>query len=255
MISYAGALEDVLLHRAIHHVPHHDGFYIDVGAYHPHHDSVTKHFYDHGWRGINIEPSPDLFAPFVAERTRDINLQAAISSKPGEVTFYQVDGQQLGTLEKRHADRHASHGFGTRSCTVPAMTLTQVCEQHAPPEIHFLKIDVEGHEAGVLEGMDFKRFRPWIMVIESTHPNTGDPSFQEWEHIVLPAGYRFAYTDVLNRYYVANEHLDLMQRFAVGPDRYQDAKLVKEVEQLRMDLADTRRELEQVNRSRVRESA
>jgi hypothetical protein len=34
------------------------GFYIDVGAWDPVQDSVTKHFYDRGWRGINVEPHP-----------------------------------------------------------------------------------------------------------------------------------------------------------------------------------------------------
>ena len=32
------------------------GFYVDVGAGHPTEDSVTRHFYDLGWRGINVEP-------------------------------------------------------------------------------------------------------------------------------------------------------------------------------------------------------
>ena len=55
-ISYAQNLEDVLLWRALGHIK--NGFYIDVGANHPEWDSVTKHFYDLGWRGVNIEPMP-----------------------------------------------------------------------------------------------------------------------------------------------------------------------------------------------------
>ena len=247
MITYAQAFEDVLLHRAVCHVRHDRGFYIDVGAYHPSDDSVTKHFYDHGWRGINIEPGRDLFARFPLERPRDINLQVALSDQVGELTFYDVDGQ-LGTLEKGHAERHAAQGFGTRSYNVQSTTLALVCEQHAPSEIHFLKIDVEGHEAGVLRGMDFGRFRPWIMVIESTEPNTSTPTHHEWEEIVLRAGYRFAYTDVLNRYYVADEHLDLMRFFAVGPDRYQDGKLLRRVDELKAELSRVRQELASATR-------
>lgn len=69
------------------------------------------------------------------------------------------------------------------------MTLTQICEQHVTGNIHFLKIDVEGHEAAVVRGMDFSRYRPWILVIESVVPNNMHiPTFQEWEHDVLAGG-------------------------------------------------------------------
>ena len=240
MITWAQAREDILLHRALHRIHHSVGFYIDVGGYDPNHDSVTRHFYDHGWRGINIEPGEKLFPAFVAARPRDVNLQVAVTDRPGEVTFHEVDGQ-LGTLEERFANRHAAAGMATRSYTVPAMTLAQICDEHAPTEIHFLKIDVEGHEGAVLRGMNFNRHRPWILVIEATEPNRLDvPTYGEWDGLVLESGYTFAYTDVLNRYYVANEHRDLLQHFSVpandfrrGSDVKRIAELEREVETLR----------------------
>ena len=56
IISYAQNFEDVLLWRALKQVR--NGFYIDIGAQHPEHDSVSKLFYDHGWRGVHVEPTP-----------------------------------------------------------------------------------------------------------------------------------------------------------------------------------------------------
>src|SRR3569832_2078828 len=215
MISYAQAKEDVLLDRALRHVPPTDGFYIDVGAYHPANDSVTKHFYDQGWRGINIEPSALLYGALPEQRPRDINLQAAISDRAGEVTFHEVEGQ-LGTLEAKFAARHAAAGLATRSYTVPATTLSEVCATHARGAIHFLKIDIEGHEAAAIRGMDFTRFRPWILVIESVEPNNlAAPTYGEWDGMVVSAGYSLAYTDVLNRYYVAHEQAQLTAHFSV----------------------------------------
>ena len=238
MISYAQAREDVLLHRALQKVPFSQGFYIDVGGYDPHRDSVTKHFYDHGWRGINVEPSVDLFPAFVRDRPRDVNLQVAVTDHPGEVTFHQVEGQ-LGTLEDRFAERHTQAGLTSRSYTVPALTLTQICEQHAPADIHFLKVDVEGHEAAALRGMDFRRHRPWVMVIEATEPNDlSAPTYAEWDPMVQEAGYRMAYTDVLNRYYVAHEHSDLLQYFTVAADDYHYGFIMEELCQLRARIAE-----------------
>ena len=233
MISYAQAREDVLLHRALCHIPYQQGFYIDLGGYDPHTDSVTRHFYDHGWHGINVEPGDTLFPAFEKWRERDINLKVAISDEPGEVEFHEVEGQ-LGTTVDKFADRHEAAGLARRSYTVPAMTLTQICEQYAPREIHFLKIDIEGAEAAAIRGMDFARFRPWIMVIESCEPNDlTAPTHGEWEDMVLAAGYRLAFNDNLNRYYVADEHIDLMRFFALPPDDYHYGFIMGELDAVR----------------------
>jgi FkbM family methyltransferase len=235
MISYAQAREDVMLHRALRHVSHEVGFYIDVGGFDPNYDSVTRHFYEHGWRGINVEPGERLFPGFVEHRSRDINLQVAVTDTPGTVTFHEIDNGQLCTLEERFADRHVAAGMTKRSYDVPAMTLTQICEQYVTGDIHFLKIDVEGHEGAVLRGMDFNRFRPWILVIEATEPNNlSAPTYEEWDDGVRDAGYEFVHTDVLNRYYVAREHPSLIPYFAVAADDYCYAWLVRERDDARL---------------------
>ena len=225
IISYAQAKEDVLLFRALNHVSHSEGFYIDVGGYHPEMDSVTKMFYDHGWRGVNCEPVPELFKIFERERERDVNLQVAVSDQAGEITFHNIKGHQLGTVVDVFAERHEAAGFERESYTVRTMTLTEICERYAPSDIHFLKIDVEGHEGSVIKGMDFKRFKPWILVIEATEPNRLDiPNYQEWDVVVRDAGYQFVYTDVLNRYYVSREHAELARFFSIPADDYVLAK-------------------------------
>lgn len=68
-ISYAQNFEDVRLWRALKQFEH--GFYIDVGANDPSHDSVTKTFYDHGWEGINVEPMQNYYDSLCQQRPRD----------------------------------------------------------------------------------------------------------------------------------------------------------------------------------------
>jgi hypothetical protein len=82
-VSYAQANEDLLLFDTLREVSPEVGFYIDVGANDPEKDSVTKLFYDQGWRGVNIEPSPEWFARLTEARVRDINIQAVASNQPG----------------------------------------------------------------------------------------------------------------------------------------------------------------------------
>jgi FkbM family methyltransferase len=87
MVSYAQNQEDVLLRRVFSHG--NDGFYIDVGANDPVQDSVTKHFYDRGWRGINIEPQSGRYACLNAQRRNDINLNIGLSNCEGTLTFQE----------------------------------------------------------------------------------------------------------------------------------------------------------------------
>jgi hypothetical protein len=85
IISYAQNYEDILLWRALHEVE--DGFYIDVGAQDPSHHSVTRAFYDRGWRGINIEPATGYFEKLNVDRPRDLTLQVALAGFQGSGTL------------------------------------------------------------------------------------------------------------------------------------------------------------------------
>jgi FkbM family methyltransferase len=230
-VSYAQNLEDVMLHRALHDVE--QGFYIDAGAWHPELDSVTMAFYERGWHGINIEPSAHYFDLLQQARTRDINLKVALAAAIGSASFTEFPDTGLSTLDTEIAERHADAGFGSTQTEVSTTTLREVVRQHIPSSqpVHFLKIDVEGYEAQVLEGNDWDSFRPWIIVIEATEPLKVKPSFKEWEPILKSANYIFAYQDGLNRFYVADEHKRLLDRFSSPPnvfDGYITAREVKE---------------------------
>lgn len=215
-ISYSQNFEDVMLWRALGHVAR--GFYIDVGANHPSEDSVTKAFYERGWSGINIEPLAKHARQLEQERPRDINLQVAVGAESGEIELFDTPVRGLATASAAVAEMHAGAGLQTIRSVVPLRRLDDICAEHAPADIHFLKIDVEGFEAQVLAGMDLHRFRPWVLLVEATIPNSNriDAS---WEPQILAAGYRYVYFDGLNRYYIPEERADeLAPHFAAPPN-------------------------------------
>jgi hypothetical protein len=52
-ISWSQGGEDLALLHAI--LGKRDGLYIDVGAHHPSRFSVTRHLYQMGWSGVNVD--------------------------------------------------------------------------------------------------------------------------------------------------------------------------------------------------------
>ena len=214
MISYAQNQEDVRLRRAFR--GHDRGFYVDAGAAHPVFDSVTKTFSLAGWRGVNIEPLPDLFALLCADRPHDVNLNVGLSSAAGTLAFYRVpacDG--WSTFSPEVAAGLARGGAVIEEVRMPVRTLADVCAEHARGLIDFLKVDVEGHERAALTGGDWGRYRPRVVVVEATESNSPVPNHHLWEDVLLGAGYLFVAFDGVNRYYVRPEDRHLAEALAL----------------------------------------
>jgi FkbM family methyltransferase len=180
----------------------HHGFYIDVGAWDPTLDSVTKHFYDDGWHGVNIEPVPYYWERLVAERQRDTNLNLAVGDFIGNRMFNYIHGTGLSTFHEGHAES-GSRGRQREMIHTTVITLNRVFEHYVPANqfVDFLKIDVEGYEGEVLLGLDLSKHRPGVMCIEATAPNSDTPAWDTWDHILIEAGYHFDEFDGLNRWY------------------------------------------------------
>ncbi len=224
LVSYAQNFEDVMLWRALRHVG--PGVYVDVGAQHPVIDSVSKAFYEQGWRGVHIEPVSRFAELLRADRPDETVLQVALSDREGTLELNVIAGTGLSTAVDHYAERHQlERGFAHQRVRVPTLTLASALGQLAGQQVHWLKIDVEGFEAQVLRGWDSTVLRPWIIVVEATVPNSTAPDYQAWDPILVAADYRFVYFDGLNRFYVAAEHADLASAFAAPPNVFDDFEL------------------------------
>ena len=228
-ISYSQNREDVLLWRALRSVEH--GFYIDVGANDPSEDSVTKAFYDRGWHGINIEPLPSHYQSLKEQRPHDINLAMAAGSDDGVLELFDLPAiRGWATSSLSVAQMHRDEGHVVEVSIVPVRRLSAICEEWVTGDIHFLKIDVEGFEANVIAGMDFERWRPWVVVVEATLPGSEVSSHADWEPVLTRSRYRMVHFDGLNRFYVAEEHAELVASFATPPNVFDDYVFVGQVD-------------------------
>lgn len=210
-VSYAQNFEDVLLWRALKDIKH--GFYIDIGAQDPIVDSVSLAFYQHGWRGVHVEPTPQYAERLKEERPDETVERLAIGSSEGNLTFFQIPDTGLSTADAEIANCHREAGCSVIETWVEVLGLDVLLDRYSYKIVHWLKIDVEGFEKQVLESWKSSSVRPWILLIESTAPGTQTQTHQAWEPLVLEKGYRYAYFDGLNRYYVHETRSELLAHF------------------------------------------
>jgi FkbM family methyltransferase len=207
MISYAQNFEDVILHRVFRTVGH--GRYVDIGAYDPVVDSVTKHFYDRGWSGVNVEAVERFHRKFEEQRPRDWNINVVVGPREGQVEFHEWGDTGLSSYRDGLDGRvMADLGYQKTSRSLPMTTLQAIADRLPPGGVEFLKVDVEGAERDVLLGADWRSFRPRVVVVEAIRPKPSnehdagfEPTWFEWEGILLANGYEFALFDGLNRFY------------------------------------------------------
>ena len=216
IISYAQNFEDVMLWRALGQIEH--GFYIDIGAQDPIIDSISKAFYDHGWRGIHVEPTPHYADLLRQQRPGDTVIQAAVGKGPAKLPFFEIPDTGISTADPVIAQQHRERGFNVHEITVPCIALSAVFKTCARSEIHWLKIDVEGFEKQVLSSWGKSKIRPWIVVVESTLPLTQIETHETWEAILIDYGYTPVYFDGLNRYYISDAHPELKNAFLAPPN-------------------------------------
>ena len=218
IISYAQRYEDMHLLRAFGEQA--SGFYIDIGAGHPVYDNVSFAFYLRGWRGITVEPNPWLAQLSEAVRPLDVRIQSLVGEKPGERDLLSGRGfprtvdhdrkpRPRRTERIRQAlagDDHAGHDPASAvRATCPGRASTSSRSTSRAPSARCSSAATGGASGP----------RSWSL--EALAPVTMAPAWEAWEPLLTGSGYRYAFFDSLNRYYVAEEHAALAERLAAAP--------------------------------------
>jgi len=144
-----------------------NGFYIDVGCYHPIHRNNTYLLHKKNWNGINIDTSQFSIDLFDYMRPNDLNYKCAISNKNQIIKlFYQKELSQLSTTERNQAETVFQGNIKEKE--VQAFTLDEILnrDKYKNSKIDFLDIDVEGADLKVLEGLSFDKFKPELVCVE-----------------------------------------------------------------------------------------
>jgi FkbM family methyltransferase len=151
------------------------GFFVEVGANRPQQESQTWHLERLGWRGVLIEPQPDLAEQLSRRRCARV-FAVACSSRENAGTRMRL--HVAGALSALDRDRMAPGARPEQVIEVPVRALDDILDEAcAPAQFDFLSIDVEGHELEVLSGFDLARWRPRLILIEDHVANLGKHKF------------------------------------------------------------------------------
>jgi FkbM family methyltransferase len=200
-VSFSANFEDVILQRLFNGC--HDGFFVDVGAQHPDLSNDTYALHKSGWRGINVEPSQPYHQRLQEERPEDVNLCVALSDKARkEISFFEAENSGCSTCDPQEAKRQSLQGQAFVERKVAVTTLRDILGKTTPKSFELLKVDVEGFEEKVLDGNDWERFRPKVVLVEATYPNSPERRPTSILGKMQARGYRHAHFDGLNDFYL-----------------------------------------------------
>jgi FkbM family methyltransferase len=186
-----------------------EGFFVEVGCIDGRRHSNTLTFEERGWRGMCIEAHSDYIAMLRAHRPNSIICACAAGEADEDAAiFYANRWGSLSSLD-RSREQEFKQRFGPRFAgfemqTVKKRRLDTLFQEYGVTTIDILSIDIEGYEAEALKGIDFGRFRPEVIIVESENRSHRD----QIDAILLPNGYVRSVRLAQNIFYLCNRALE-----------------------------------------------
>ena len=181
-----------------------NGFYIDVGCQHPIKNNNTYLLHKRGWSGINIDLDKDNIDLFNVSRISDDNINIAASNKINEVDlFFFHKKSPINTIDKRTSQFQKAKISSIKKIKTNTLNNIIKSSKYSNKKIDLLSIDVEGHELPVLEGLDFNKYRPNVIVVEYLDLNVSKLEIKNLniENVINSEIYKFL---TLKKYILVN---------------------------------------------------
>jgi FkbM family methyltransferase len=205
--------ESALVAAAFGGLPPGDRVMLDVGASR---GSAFKHFVRSGWRVIAFEPDPKTRSALRSRWGHAAKLtieDVAISNKQGLREFFHNDAYP--GMSGFHAYEAAHQSIGEVRMT----TLAAYCEQHRIDHVDFLKVDTEGEDIAVLEGVPWSQLKPRVIEVEYAPGRSRvENTFEPLARLLTDQGYRVHVSEFAP--FVLGNYRWL--RFVTLPDRRPD---------------------------------
>lgn len=178
-----------------------NGFFVDVGCFHPKKFSNTYWLYSRGWRGINIDMEPQKIALFNLARPDDVNLTAAISDQASRMAIQSQRSYDLGAKLVKDATTE-------KNVQITTKTLTEVIDstRYKDHPIDLLTVDAEGMDLQVVRSLDMARYRPKLIIVEQVGASIEEILSGELHRLLSGQGYQLKSWVIHSLIYVKETH-------------------------------------------------
>jgi FkbM family methyltransferase len=170
-LSYAQYGEDLVVNSLFYSIKLEKPTYLDIGAYEPIDSNNTYFFYEKGSRGVIVEPTPEYVEKLKAVRPNDTVLGVGVGvTDATEMEFFIMTEPQQNTFDRAHAEKFVREkGYKIeRVLKIPLVNINRIMAEHFDGKApDYLSIDVEGMELAITKSIDFKRFRPKVICVET----------------------------------------------------------------------------------------
>ena len=166
-ISFSKSGDDVQLMKLINNRT--PGTYVDVGCWHPVKASNSYYFYVRGWKGICIDPNPELKILYDKFRPKDNFINAGIGVSGTSLEYFMLEESSANTFSKDFLKKHQLESKVIKKLDIPLYSLKEILDVNLDKNdrLDFFDIDVEGFDLEVLKTNDWNVYRPKVIVVES----------------------------------------------------------------------------------------
>jgi len=170
--SYSQKGEDLLVDAFFNRRS--NGYYLDIGCFHPKWVSNTHLFHKKGWSGTVVDIDKFKLKWFKRFRKSKVNIiHSAVVDKPKGISVSKVykfidHGISLiDTLDIKTAEDNRLKGWGEFKIeeinTIDINTLLD-----SLPHVNFLNIDVEGMDSKIVSSIDLTKYKIDLILFEDT---------------------------------------------------------------------------------------
>jgi FkbM family methyltransferase len=191
--SFAQVGEDAILMYLFKQIGKQTIEYLDVGTNDPVHGNNTYAFYLAGSRGVCVEPDPTLCRKIRKHRPKDRCLNVGIGlNEQDQADFYVFDNDGWNTFSAEEAELRKAGGTPYREVlSIPLRNINQIIATNFQQTPDLISIDVEGLDFDILRSLDFDRWNPAVLVVETLRFGATEQAMKHRDMIdfVLSKGY------------------------------------------------------------------
>jgi len=185
-----------------------NGFFVEVGCIDGRRFSNSLTFEEKGWKGLCVEAHNDYIDLLKKNRPHSIICHCAASDHDEDnVTFYANKRGSLSTLDKTmentFKDKYGEYFSGFDEQTVNIRRLDTLFKENNVTNIDFMSLDIEGHELEALKGLNFNKYKPTVIVVESD----SQKHEQALDNLLLNNGYCKGTRLNQNIFYITDQSL------------------------------------------------